>query len=176
MLHYIVPEFEIADSRLAEETYPATLAAEEVPAYLSRQKAMAYADALEPDEVIITADTVVINEGRILGKPADRAEAEAMLRSLAGHTHTVVTGVTLMSEGGKRLDTFTEHTEVSFDDMSEADIAAYVERFKPYDKAGSYGIQEWIGAAFISGIKGCFYNVMGLPLHTLYRHLRRFFD
>ncbi len=173
LLGMIVPRFEIADSRLAKETYPDDLAAESVPEYLSRQKAEAHIPFIDDDEVVITADTVVIADGRILGKPTDPADAKSMLQLLSGTTHKVVTGVTIASADGKKLS-FSEHTLVTFAPMSEADIDSYIERFRPFDKAGSYGIQEWIGAAFICRIDGCYYNVMGLPLHSLFTHLREF--
>lgn len=174
LMGLILPQFDIAPSRLAKEEYPATLAAESVPAFLSQQKAEAYAPFLHPDEIIITADTVVILDGKILGKPRSHADAVAMLSALSGSTHTVVTGVTLTSLQGKRRDTFSVSTLVHFAAMSHESIEEYVERFKPFDKAGAYGIQEWIGAAFIEGIDGCYYNVMGLPLHALYNHLSTF--
>lgn len=174
LLGLILPQFDIAPSRLAKEEFPAALAAESVPAFLSQQKAEAYAPFLLPDEIIITADTVVILNGRILGKPHSHAEAVAMLSALSGSTHTVVTGVTLTSLQGKRSDTFSVSTRVHFAAMSRENIEEYIERFKPFDKAGAYGIQEWIGAAFIEGIDGCYYNVMGLPLNALYNHLSTF--
>lgn len=175
LLGMIVPTFEIAPSREIDETYPSTLSAVEVPAYLSKLKAAAYAEDLGDDEIIITADTVVVHDGNILGKPKDDAMAIEMLRSLSGKQHTVITGVTLTSKMGRQSDTFTETTRVTFSEMTETEIAEYVRIFRPLDKAGAYGIQEWGGAAGISGIDGCFYNVMGLPLHTLYTHLRSFF-
>ncbi|MBD5233478.1 MAG: septum formation protein Maf [Bacteroidales bacterium] len=173
LLGMILPQFEIADSRLAKETYPSDLAAESVPEYLSRQKAEAQIPYISADEVVITADTVVIADGKILGKPADAEDARKMLRMLSGSTHKVVTGVTIASPTGA-IDSFSEHTSVTFAPVSDADIDEYISLFKPFDKAGSYGIQEWIGAAFISRIDGCYYNVMGLPLHALFAHLRKF--
>lgn len=176
LLGMILPGFAIAEKRDIEETYPPTLAPEEVPAYLSRLKADAYADTLRPGELIITADTVVILDGRILGKPAGHDEAVAMLRSLSGRTHTVVTGVTLTALDGKRRDTFSVSTDVTFGELADEEIDLYVERFRPFDKAGAYGIQEWVGAAAIKRIEGSFYNVMGLPLHALYMRLRDFYQ
>ncbi len=172
LLGMIVPEFEIAPGRDIDESYPSDMAPEEVPAYLSRLKAKAYADILEPGELIITADTIVICEGAILGKPRSRDAAVDMLRMLSGRTHTVVTGVTLSSTD--RSETFAEHTQVHFAELADSQIEEYVDLYRPYDKAGAYGIQEWIGATGISGINGCFYNVMGLPLAALYRHLCSF--
>ncbi|MDE5567817.1 MAG: Maf-like protein [Muribaculaceae bacterium] len=165
-------DYEIIAPREVEEVYPAALPAEEVAPYLSSLKASAYAGLPKGDEIIVTADTVVVCEGRILGKPKDREDAIAMLRLLSGKTHKVVTGVTLMSE--KQTVTFSETTLVTFDTLSDSMIESYVDRYRPFDKAGAYGIQEWIGCVGISAITGCYYNVMGLPLHTLYTHLSRF--
>lgn len=167
LLGLIMPSFEIAVPRDIDEVYPDNLPPEEVPLYLSALKAKAYADLLTPGELIITADTIVIAEGKIMGKPHDADEAVAMLKTLQNSTHTVVTGVTLLSLEGKKTDTFSETTHVSFGPLTDDEIRLYVERFQPFDKAGAYGIQEWIGAAAISRVDGCFYNVMGLPLHTL---------
>lgn len=175
LLGLLLPAFEIAVPRDIDEVYPATLQAHEVPAYLSQLKARAYADLLAPGELIITADTIVISEGRIFGKPHSGHEAVEMLMQLQDATHTVVTGVTLMSLSGKRNDTFSEVTHVTFGPLGRAEIESYVERYRPFDKAGAYGIQEWIGAAAIARVDGCFYNVMGLPLHALYTHLKDFF-
>lgn len=176
LLGLILPDFGIACPRDIEENYPTDLAAEEVAPYLSQLKAEAYTDDLNDNELLVTADTVVIAGGVILGKPADEADARRMLSMLSDNTHTVVTGVTLRSKSGKRSDTFSEHTKVSFGRLSNEEISRYVELYRPFDKAGAYGIQEWIGAAAIRGVDGCFYNVMGLPLHALYTHLKAFFD
>lgn len=175
LLGLILPAFEIVSARDIDESYPSDLPATEVPAFLSRLKADAYAALLTPGELIITADTVVILDGHILGKPHDAAEARAMLTELSGRTHTVITGVTLTSLEGKRRDTFSVATDVTFGSLTPSEIHEYVERYSPLDKAGSYGIQEWAGAAAIDSIRGCFYNVMGLPLHELYKHLKDFF-
>ncbi|MDE6464173.1 MAG: Maf family nucleotide pyrophosphatase [Muribaculaceae bacterium] len=173
LLGMVLRRFEIARSKEVDETWPDGMAAAEVPVYLSKLKADAYKDDINDDELIITADTVVIDGGTILGKPRGRDEAIAMLRRLSGHTHTVVTGVSLtMSD---RSESFAESTEVTFCPLSEQEIEQYVDLYRPFDKAGAYGIQEWIGAIGISGINGCYYNVMGLPLHALYMSLRRFF-
>lgn len=172
LLELIVPEFGIATIHDIDETYPYTLAPEEVAPYLSKLKADAYSRELVPGEIIITADTVVINGGKILGKPRDEDNAVEILRSLMGHTHRVVTGVTLTSTVAQ--ETFSETTDVTFSSLSDEEIDLYVKNFHPLDKAGAYGIQEWIGCVGISGINGCYYNVMGLPLHTLYLHLKDF--
>lgn len=172
LLRLIDPDFAIASMHDIDETYPSTLAPAEVPLFLSQLKARAYSQDLVDGEVIITADTVVINHGQILGKPHSEQEAVDMLLSLMGHTHTVVTGVTLTST--EKTDSFAESTEVTFDTISKSEIEWYVRNYRPFDKAGAYGIQEWIGCVAISSIRGCFYNVMGLPLHTLYQHLQQF--
>lgn len=152
-----------------EETYPDTLSAAEVAPYLSRLKAEAYMGEIAPDEVLLTADTVVVDGDRILGKPRDEGEAHAMLRELSRHTHQVITGVTLASDKG--MQTFSEVTEVEFAELTDDEISYYVEKYRPLDKAGAYGIQEWIGYIGIKGIKGDYYNVMGLPLRRVYEHL-----
>lgn len=172
LLRMIIPDFDIAEMHEVDETYPSSLPLDEVAPFLSRVKADAYRSQLTDNEVMITADTVVINNGQILGKPADERQAVDMLRSLMGHTHRVVTGVTLTSKHA--TDTFSESTDVLFGTVSDHEIELYVRDYRPLDKAGAYGIQEWIGGVAIEGIRGCFYNVMGLPVHTLYRHLRDF--
>lgn len=155
-----------------KEEYPSTLPPEEVPEYLSRVKADAYRSRLLPGQLVITADTVVISDGEVMGKPSDRKEAMEMLRKLSGKTHKVVTGVSIVT--GEKTRTFRAETLVTFDTISPDDIEYYVEMYSPLDKAGAYGIQEWIGAVGISEIRGSFYNVMGLPLHKLYKELKNF--
>lgn len=173
LLGMILPDFKIAESRDVDESYPASLAPEEVPVFISKKKAGAYADMLCPDELIITADTVVVLGDRILGKPQDFDDACRMIAGLAGKDHTVITGVTLTAQG--KTTSFAESTRVTFGPLSDDEIAEYVRLYRPLDKAGAYGIQEWIGAAAIERIDGCFYNVMGLPLHRLYSELKNFF-
>ena len=141
-----------------------------VPEYLSRLKSQAYRSELADDEVLVTADTVVVLDGKVLGKPVDEAEAKAMLRSLSGRVHQVVTGVTLATSSSSV--TFSEVTDVEFDTLSDSEIDYYVANFKPFDKAGAYGIQEWIGYVGVKGIRGDYYNVMGLPVNSLCRHLK----
>lgn len=172
LLAMIAPGFAVAPGRDVDESYPADMPAEKVAGYLSKVKADAYIDLLADDEIIITADTVVIIDGRILGKPAGRDDAVAMLRSLSGRRHKVVTGVTVTARD--RSVSFDETTVVEFAPLSDDEIDTYVDTFRPYDKAGAYGIQEWIGAVGIKGIQGCYYNVMGLPVHTLYHRLKEF--
>lgn len=175
LLGMIVPQFDILKLTDVKEEYPSSLPAAEVPAFLSQLKADAYTGSLRQNELMITADTIVISQGSILGKPRSRQEAIDMLRRLSDSTHTVVTGVTLSSLSGKRSDTFSVSTDVRFARLSPENIERYVDVFRPFDKAGAYGVQEWIGAIGISRIEGSFYNVMGLPLHVLYEHLTTFF-
>jgi septum formation protein len=169
LLNMIYSDVTIAPSRDVDETYPETLNAEEVPQFLSALKSKAYSDLAVDDNVLITADTVVISNGKILGKPHDRQAAVDMLTELSGKTHHVVTGVTVATSAGSH--SFSETTEVTFAPLTSAEISHYVDTYRPYDKAGAYGIQEWIGGIGIVGIRGCFYNVMGLPLHRLYKAL-----
>lgn len=172
LLGLLSVDHEIVETRKVDEVYPEDLRPEQVAPYLSALKAEAYAGLPSDGEVLMTADTVVICDGRILGKPADEDEAIGMLTMLSGRTHAVVTGVTLMSN--ERKSTFAECTLVTFDDLSQDEIERYVNDYRPFDKAGAYGIQEWIGCIGIKGIEGCFYNVMGLPLHRLYVELKKF--
>lgn len=157
-----------------EEIYPASLPADEVPLYLSRLKSEAYPSALAPDEILLTADTVVVLDDEVLGKPRGRDNAMAMLRRLAGRKHTVVSGVTLRT--ASRTHSFTATTDVWFRPLTKEEIIYYVDTFRPFDKAGSYGIQEWIGYAAIERIEGSFYNVMGLPVQKVYTELDKFSD
>lgn len=171
LLAMIVPQFEVEALIGVDESYPAELPAEEVPEYLSRLKSGAYPGELADGDVLITADTVVIVDGGILGKPHDRDEAVAMLKRLSGRTHLVVSGVCV--RGAKCAESFSSQTEVTFAALEDRQIEEYVDKYSPLDKAGAYGIQEWIGAVAIESIKGSFYNVMGLPVHALYRTLVR---
>lgn len=152
-----------------DESYPQSLPVEEVASYISRKKAEAYLSELADNEILVTADTVVICCGEVMGKPHTEADACEMLTRLSGYTHKVVTGVTVVHAG--RIETFSETTEVEFDCLTPAEIEFYVKHFRPLDKAGAYGIQEWIGYIGIKSIHGDYYNVMGLPLHALYRVL-----
>lgn len=155
-----------------DESYPETLSAVDVPLYLAEKKCNASAKILEANELIITADTVVICNDTVLGKPKDESEARAMLQMLSGKTHTVATGVAVATN--ERTASARALTEVKFATLSESEIDFYINRYRPFDKAGAYGIQEWIGCIGISHIDGSFYNVMGLPLHLLYNLLRTF--
>lgn len=153
------------------ESFPNTLPALEVAEYLAKQKSQAFGH-LENDELVITSDTVVIVDKKILGKSSNFEEAFGMIKSLSGKTHQVATGVCLRSQ--EKTDCFTQVTEVSFDVLSDKLIEYYINMYQPFDKAGSYGIQEWIGMIGINKIEGDYYNVMGLPLNTLYKRLKEF--
>lgn len=155
-----------------DESYPESLPAEEVPLYLANLKADAYLKMLRDNELIITADTLVILGNRIMGKPADSLEAIGMLTALSGKTHHVVSGVSLTTRD--RRTSFTVKTDVTFAPLTPEEIEYYVDNFLPFDKAGAYGIQEWIGCVAVEKIDGSFYNVMGLPVHQLYKELERF--
>lgn len=170
LLLQIGAQVRIASTKELDESYPGNIAPEDVAPYISAKKAHAYADSIESGETLITADTVVICEGCVLGKPHNEHEAVEMLRQLSGRTHSVVTGVTIMN--GERCRTFGVTTEVDFAPLSDSEIRYYVEKYRPLDKAGAYGIQEWIGYIGITGIRGDYYNVMGLPLQRLYTELK----
>lgn len=165
-------KFRVKTKSIAEN-FPAELNPTEVAAYLSKLKAAAFArEDFTELTLIITADTIVTIEGQILGKPLDREDAFRILKQLSGKKHQVITGVTLRSL--KKEHSFTVSTDVFFKSLSESEIGFYVDTFKPYDKAGAYGIQEWIGHAAIERIEGSYFNVMGLPTHRLYEELSAF--
>lgn len=167
LLKMITNDFSVLKGREVDEVYPKGMDPEKVPVFLSKLKAAAYAYDLKENDTLVTADTVVILDGKILGKPHSREEAISMLMKMQDRTHVVVTGVTITTVNGSY--SFSNRTEVDFDELSRDEIEHYVDEFQPYDKAGAYGIQEWIGAAAIKGIRGSFYNVMGLPVHSLYK-------
>lgn len=153
-----------------DESYPSDLPAMEVAEYISLKKGKEYSSGIKGNDLVITADTVVILNDKIFGKPKDEQEAVEMLMTLQGHTHTVATGVCIATK--ERIKSFSAYTGVSFSNISEEEARWYVEKYRPLDKAGAYGIQEWIGAAAIAGIDGSYYNVMGLPVHQLYKTLK----
>lgn len=167
-------EYSLAPKFECEELYPSTLAAEDVAAYLSELKSRAYPMPLALNDILITADTTVVIDNEVLGKPATEAEACEMIGRLAGREHSVVTGVTLRSVDYTR--SFSSTSRVRFAPLTEEQIAYYVENYKPMDKAGAYGIQEWIGYVGIESIEGSFYNVMGLPVQRLCRELECFIE
>lgn len=162
--------FEIRVKDGIDESYPADMPAVEVPEFLSRLKGKAYAEDIKGNEMVITADTVVILDGRIYGKPHSEEEAVDMLMELQGRTHTVASGVCVATK--EKIVSFTTTTEVTFAPLTREEAKWYVEKYRPLDKAGAYGIQEWIGCAAVARIDGSFYNVMGLPVHQLYNVLK----
>ena len=154
-----------------DEIFPKDLKTSKVAEYLAELKASAFTN-IKDDQVIITADTVVILNDTILGKPKDKAEATEMLHRLSNRSHEVITGVCLKS--AQKTSTFSSSTKVYFRDLTDAEIDYYIENYKPYDKAGSYGIQEWIGAIGITKIEGSYFNVVGLPIQELNEQLKKF--
>lgn len=156
-----------------DETYPSELPINEVPLYISQKKAAAYKANVSPHTIVLTADTVVVCNEQILGKPIDEADARRMLQMLSGKTHRVITGVTLLVEGNSK--SFSVATDVSFKPLSATEIDYYIRTFKPFDKAGAYGIQEWIGYIGVTAINGSYFNVMGLPVQRIYEELRIYF-
>ena len=162
--------FTLAEKFECEECYPTDLAADKVAEYLSQLKSNAYPHALADNDILLTADTVVIAGSEILGKPHSEEEARAMITTLSGASHKVITGVTLRTT--KQTISFSAESVVKFRVLDTEEIAYYVEKYRPLDKAGAYGIQEWIGYIGIEGIEGSFYNVMGLPVQRLYSALK----
>lgn len=154
-----------------DESYPADLAGAAIPEYISCEKADAYRSIMQPGELLITADTIVWLDGKVLGKPEGREGAVEMLRSLSGKSHQVFTGVCLTTTEWQK--SFTAASDVEFDVLSEEEIRYYVDKYQPMDKAGAYGVQEWIGYIGVKSISGSFYNIMGLPIQKLYGELRK---
>lgn len=163
-------EYEVKILPGIDETYPASLKGEEIPLFIARKKAEAYRDSIQEKELIITADTIVYTDGEVLGKPKDEADARRMLHLLSGRSHQVITGVCLTSRTSQR--SFASVTEVTFDALSDEEIDFYIAHYRPMDKAGAYGIQEWIGFVGVSKLNGSYFNVMGLPVQRLYRELK----
>lgn len=155
-----------------EESYPAALPVGEIAEYIAREKAEAYKSVMTDDELLITADTVVVCKGEVMGKPVDEADARRMLHKLSGCTHQVTTGVCLTTIGAHR--SFSVTTNVSFKNLSDEEIDYYVANYHPMDKAGAYGIQEWIGYIGVTGLEGSYFNVMGLPVQRIYKELCAF--
>ena len=155
-----------------EESYPDHLPTAEIPIYIAVEKATAYREIMADNDLIITADTVVVSGNEVLGKPTDLDDARRMLRELSGKTHQVITGVCLMTRDKQRK--FAVTTDVTFKELSDEEIDYYVERYKPLDKAGAYGVQEWIGYIGVTGLRGSYYNVMGLPVQRIYQELNAF--
>jgi len=155
-----------------DEVYPSNLKKEEIPLFLAKLKAAAFENTLNKNDLIITADTIVWVNEEVLGKPSDYNDAFAMLKKLSGNKHTVYTGVCLKTQ--QKTKTFWASTEVFFRSLLDEEINYYLKTYKPYDKAGSYGIQEWIGYIGIERINGSYFNVMGLPIQKLYDELKQF--
>jgi septum formation protein len=158
-------------TRPVDEDYPASLPAREVAPYLARKKAEAYREDMAEDEVIITADTTVVIDEKVLNKPADEKEAVEMIRQLSDESHEVITGVSVFSH--REFYSFAESTTVRFRLLDEEEMIYYVKKYRPFDKAGAYAIQEWIGMIGIEQIEGSYFNVMGLPVNRLYAYLKK---
>ena len=156
----------------ADESYPSDLREGDIPRYISRAKAQAYLPKLKANQLLITADTIVWLDGHMLGKPHDEEEAIAMLHRLSGRTHQVYTAVTLAQQGSE-LETLVDRTDVTFATLTDEEIRHYVNKYKPLDKAGSYGVQEWIGYVACTEMKGSYFNVMGFPTHLVYPAIMR---
>jgi septum formation protein len=155
-----------------KEIYPEGLTGEEIARYVAHEKAACFKNDLSDNEIVITADTIVWCNNKVLGKPLNHKDAERILNEISGNTHEVITGVSLLSRS-KEL-TFSDSTKVTFEPMTSKEISYYIDKYKPYDKAGAYGIQEWIGIIACSHIDGSYFNVVGLPVQKLYKELIRF--
>ena len=164
-------KFEIIEKDYTE-SFPDNLTGEEIARYVAYSKAITFKNVLSDNDIVITADTIVWCNNKVLGKPVDKEDAIRILKDISGNTHEVVTAVCLFSAFAESL--FSETTRVTFDTLSDEEILYYIEEFKPFDKAGAYGIQEWIGLAACSRIEGSYFNVVGLPVQRLYRELQEF--
>tara|TARA_B100000683_G_scaffold247263_1_gene259577 strand:+ start:90 stop:665 length:576 start_codon:yes stop_codon:yes gene_type:complete len=169
LLKSIISDFEIWTKDI-EESYPSELKEDKVAIYLAEKKAKAFYNEMNKGDLLISADTIVCQDQRVLGKPKDADEAFAMLTALSNSVHKVITACAIQSLYS--INSFAEITEVRFKALSSEEIDYYIEHFKPFDKAGAYGIQEWIGQIAIKGINGCYYNVMGLPIQRLNSYLK----
>lgn len=165
-------QFEVRVIQDIDESYPADLPTKDIAEYISHKKAAVYQQQMAPDELIITADTIVVLGDEVMGKPHDEADARRMLGELSGQTHQVITGVTLTTI--QKQISFSVETDVTFKQLSDSEIGYYVSHYKPFDKAGAYGIQEWIGHIGVTGLQGSYFNVMGLPVQRIYEALRQF--
>ena len=157
----------------ADESYPTELKGGDIPMYISRAKARAYVSELQDNDLLITSDTIVWLNGEMLGKPQDEAEAKAMLARLSGQTHEVYTAVCFADRNGE-LETWVDCTKVTFNNLSEEDIDYYVSKYRPLDKAGAYGVQEWIGYVGVTKMEGSYFNVMGFPICHVYERLKKY--
>lgn len=165
-------DFTVDTQNTFQEIIPDNLSHSEVPEFMAKGKSYGFHRPLADDEILITADTMVLCRDEIMGKPLDRADAIRMLNKLLNNKHSVLTGVCIRSNFKEK--TFTASTEVTFGDLSQEEVEYYVENYKPFDKAGAYGVQEWVGYAAIKGIVGSYHNVVGLPVHLLYKELKAF--
>lgn len=164
--------FEVRTLQGIDESYPDTLKGEDIPVHIAGKKAEAYKSTMADGEMIVTADTIVYDNGQVLGKPRDREEAIRMLRQLSGHAHEVITGVSIVTK--EKTARFASTSKVFFASLTDEEIAYYVDNYRPFDKAGAYGIQEWIGFVAVTRIEGSYFNVMGLPIQRLYTELKQF--
>jgi septum formation protein len=155
-----------------EEIYPEGLRGEEIARFVAYEKASSFKNEISENEIVIAADTIVWCNNKVLGKPQDHEDAIRILKEISGKTHEVITGVSLLSQ--KKELTFSESTKVTFEALTEDEISYYIDEFKPYDKAGAYGVQEWIGITACSRIEGSYFNVVGLPVQRLYKELQNF--
>lgn len=167
-------QFEVRVLQDIDESYPHDLPTLKIAEFISKKKADAYVETMADDELVITADTVVILGDEVMGKPHDEADAKRMLSELSGWTHQVATGVTLSTK--ERQMSFSVVTDVTFKQLSADEIDYYVRTYHPMDKAGAYGIQEWIGYIGVTALKGSYFNVMGLPVQRIYEALKTFSD
>lgn len=163
-------DFEVRVMGGIDESYPETMPTKDIAEYISKKKAQAY--EITDDELLLTADTIVVLGNEVMGKPTDDTDARRMLRALAGNTHQVITGVCLKSNRQER--SFSVTTDVTFKNLTDEEIDYYIEKYKPFDKAGSYGIQEWIGYVGVTGLNGSYFNVMGLPVQRIYEEMKNF--
>ncbi len=164
-------EYTVRTMADVDESFPENLKGEEIPAYIANVKAKAYQTVMQEDELVITADTIVWIDGRVLGKPETKMDAVNMLKELSGKSHQVITGVCLTTTAWQKC--FTATTDVKFAELTDEEIEYYVHRYSPMDKAGAYGVQEWIGFIGVESISGSYFNVVGLPIQRLYRELKK---
>ncbi len=165
-------DFEVRVVKDIDESYPEELPTRDIAEYISKKKAAAYQKMIADDELVITADTIVVLDHEVMGKPKDKEDASRMLHELSGKTHQVITGVTLTTT--QRQMSFSVETDVTFKRLSDDEVNYYVDHYKPYDKAGAYGIQEWIGYIGVTALRGSYFNVMGLPVQRIYEALKQF--
>lgn len=164
-------DFEVRTLPDVDESFPAELQGGDIPLYISRKKADAYRAFMADDELVITADTIVWLDGAALGKPVDEEDARRMIRNMAGKTHSVFTGVSITTK--EQQYSFVAQSDVTFSELTDDEIEYYVQKYRPMDKAGAYGAQEWIGYIGMSNIVGSYFNVMGLPVQRLYSELKK---